>query len=294
MRAFVKSTLLAGCLVFGSHSVLAQPLKTGDGYPPCTKTPSAQDVTAAKGAFQAGQVYFKEANYTQALSYWEDAYRRDCTAHKLLLNVATAYQLDGQLKNAVTALGTYLARVPNAPDRDQVQRRLDALKAKLDEQVAAAPPVEPGPVRVDDGQAAQPELPPDEATDGRPVAALALTGVGAAMAVGGVVWVIIENGNVADWERICPPDPANPDNRVCPDPNDVPKAEAAQQRRTAAIVVASLGGAAVAGGLIWYFMSEPAPGEESAALPEGAWATVDAVTPKVGDDFVGLGVTGRF
>ena len=292
MRAFVKSTLLAGCLVFGSHSVGAQPLKTGDGYPPCTKTPSAQDITAAKGAFQAGQVYFREANYTQALTYWEDAYRRDCTAHKLLLNTATAYQLDGQLKNALTALRTYLARVPSAPDRDQVERRLETLQAKLDQQVEAAPPVAPEPTQAYGPQDEQPEPPGWEAPEGRPVGALVLTGVGGAMTIGGVVWVIIENGNVSDWEKLCP-------GGKCQGPPaqanaDAASANAAQQRRTAAIVVASIGGAAVAGGLLWYFLTEPAPAEESAALPEGTWATVDAVTPKISDDFLGLGLTGRF
>ncbi len=292
MRAFVKSSLLAGCFIAGSYSVQAQPAKTGEGYAPCTKTPSAQDVTAAKGAFQAGQVYFKEANYTRALVYWEDAYRRDCTAHKLLLNIATSYQLNGQLENAVTALKTYLTRVPSAPDRDQVERRLKNLQTKLDEQAAAAPPA---PVAPATAPSVVSEPLPEETGEGRSKAALAVTIAGAAVTVGGVIWVMVENANVSDFENICPPDPNNPDNRLCPDRDDIPnRAQAAQNRRTAAIVVASVGAGALVGGFVWYFVSGPKQYEESATLPEGTLATVDSVAPIVSDDFVGLGVIGRF
>lgn len=267
----------------------AQQGTAGEGYPPCTKTPSAQDETAARGAYSAGQVYFKEANYTQAITYWEDAYRRDCTAHKLLLNLATAYQLDAQPQNAVNALEAYLARVPNAADKAQVERRLEALQTKLDEQAAAAPP--PPPPSPAAGTKNEPEPEPIEAevAERSRTAPIVLAIVGGAVTVGGVIWVIVENGNVSHWEKICGPDHAN-----CPPGTDVNSANAAQNRRTAAIVVASVGAGALATGLIWYFVSDPAPSDSSTALPAGSVATVDTVTPVVTDEFVGLGVFGRF
>jgi tetratricopeptide (TPR) repeat protein len=288
VRAFVKSALLTGGLLLGSHPALAQTAPAVAGYPECSKSPSAQDVTAAKGAFQAGQVYFKEANYTQALVYWEDAYRRDCTAHKLLLNIATAYQLDGQLQKALNALQAYLSRVPNAPDKDQVERRRQTLQSKLDQQVAAAPPptVETTPT--------EPHPTEDKFLGGRSVGALATAIAGGVVTAGGVAWVIVENGNVSDYEAICRPDPARPDNRTCPTQADADAADTAQARRTIAIVVSSVGAATLAGGLVWFFMSGDPPNEDSAALPADLSARIDSVAPVVSDDFVGLGVVGRF
>ncbi|HEX3595043.1 MAG TPA: hypothetical protein VHU80_08080, partial [Polyangiaceae bacterium] len=70
-------------------------------YPACDRTPTQGDVSAAKGAFDAGNGSFNEADYDRAITYWEDAYRRDCTAHPLLLNLARAYELNGQKQHAV-------------------------------------------------------------------------------------------------------------------------------------------------------------------------------------------------
>ena len=71
--------------------------------------PSDSDVTAAKGAFQAGNVSFNEADYDRAILYWEDAYRRDCTATLLLQHLGRAYEGLGNLEQAVIALRTIRA-----------------------------------------------------------------------------------------------------------------------------------------------------------------------------------------
>src|SRR5688500_20314045 len=91
----------------------------------CTEEPQENNITAAKGAYQAGKASYKEADYERAITYWEDAYRRDCTAHALLLNLARAYELHGQKHQAVIALETYLIRKPDAPQRGQIERRIE-------------------------------------------------------------------------------------------------------------------------------------------------------------------------
>src|SRR5262245_50497185 len=73
-------------------------------YPDCKRKPTEADGSAAKGAFQAGKVSFDEADYSRAIEYWEDAFRRDCTANGLLQNLARAYELNGQKRQAVIAL----------------------------------------------------------------------------------------------------------------------------------------------------------------------------------------------
>src|SRR5262245_2431952 len=100
-------------------------------YPACDKTPTDGDIAAAKGAFQAGNGSVNEADYERAITYWEDAYRRDCTAHPLLLNLARAYELNGQKRHAVNALETFVARNPGSPDEGQIKRRIEKLNEQL-------------------------------------------------------------------------------------------------------------------------------------------------------------------
>ena len=107
-------------------------------FPPCEKTPTEGDVAGAKGAFQAGQASFEEGDYNRAISYWDDAYRRDCTAHALLLNLARAHELNNQKRHAVVALETYLARQPSSPQRDQIARRIEGLNEKIAQEAGAA------------------------------------------------------------------------------------------------------------------------------------------------------------
>src|SRR5450432_1648260 len=100
-------------------------------YPECTKAPTDSETAAAKGAYQAGNASFDEADYPRAITYWEDAYRRDCTANLLLKNLARAYELYGQKRQAVVALETYLVREPTTGDKEQIQRRIEVLKKQI-------------------------------------------------------------------------------------------------------------------------------------------------------------------
>src|SRR4051812_3865249 len=118
-------------------------------YPECTKTPTEAETAAAKGAYQAGNASFDEADYPRAITYWEDAYRRDCTANLLLKNLARAYELYGQKRQAIVALETFLVREPNTGDKEQIQRRIEVLKKQIEAEKAvpvAAAPAQPAPV----------------------------------------------------------------------------------------------------------------------------------------------------
>ena len=71
---------------------------------------------------------FNSADYAGAIGHWEHAYRLDCTAHALLLNLARAHELAGNPQAAAQALRTYLARVPQASSRAQIERRIQRLE----------------------------------------------------------------------------------------------------------------------------------------------------------------------
>src|SRR3954468_3589657 len=114
-------------------------------YPECTKTPTDAETAAAKGAYQAGNASFDEADYPRAITYWEDAYRRDCTANLLLKNLARAYELYGQKRQAVVALETFLVREPGSADKEQIQRRIEVLKKQIASEKTAPVAVSPAP-----------------------------------------------------------------------------------------------------------------------------------------------------
>jgi hypothetical protein len=287
-RTWTLASLLALSPTLASAEDAAKP------YPPCDKTPTEGDTTAAKGAFQAGNGSFNEADYDRAINYWEDAYRRDCTAHPLLLNLARAYELNGQKHHAVTALQTFLARNPGSSEEGQIRRRIE----KLEEQLRTgdvAPPA-PTPTPTPATVTPTPAMPPPEAapppteapapSGSRPIAPLIVASAGGAIAiVSGIVWL----GALSDlntFEKKCP-------NRQC-DQNsptlqsDIKAGNAAKSRADLAGGFTIAGVGIAAAGLIWYGVSKP---RQTASAPQGLTA---AVTPTFGLGYGGVQFDGRF
>jgi hypothetical protein len=283
---FVTTCLLALPLCLHAGRLLAAETPT-HAYADCSREPSEADLTAAKAAFQAGNVSFNEADYPRALLYWEDAFRRDCTAHPLLLNLARAYELDGQKRQAVIALEAFLVREPNSPERAQIARRAEVLKKQIESDDAAAKALSPAvvatPATVGTGPApAQP--PPAEPSKSTQVLPLVVAGVGGAVViVGGIVW-LGASAEVRDFEKACPKDAVSGEFK-CPIGREdkIKPANAASQRQTVSgAVTAFVGLPLLAGGLIWFFASSP--GKHPAAV----------VTPAVGPGFAGLSLDARF
>lgn len=257
-------------------------------YPECTKTPTDAETAAAKGAYQAGNASFDEADYPRAITYWEDAYRRDCTANLLLKNLARAYELYGQKRQAVVALETFLVREPTSGDKEQIQRRIEVLKKQIaaEKSTPVPPPVTTGsaaPIATNEGTAEpQPSLETTGSTRS-PVPLIVAGGGGVLMALGLVIY-LPANGDVSDSEHACP-------NRVCPaGPNqaaEIKKGEDARKKATTGAVITGIGAATVAGGLIWYFVQHQSPATTGSLLRPD-------VKPAVAPGFAGLSLSGAF
>jgi tetratricopeptide (TPR) repeat protein len=257
-------------------------------YPDCGREPTDAEVAAAKGAFQAGNASFNEADYARALDYWEDAYRRDCTANPLLLNLARAYELAGRKRQAVVALETFLAREPNSAEKDQINRRIEVLKKKIAEEDAAAaaapPPTATGPTTAPTtGPTTGPTEAPTQRARRSPWPWVVM-GVGGAAAIFGTVGVISNKKKVDDATAKC----SDGSRNQCP-----PKvAEDGNKARTAlntSAVILGVGGAAIVGGAIWWFLDKrQADDNMSASLAH------PRVTPFVGLDVAGVGFSGAF
>jgi hypothetical protein len=281
MRLPLRGWLVTGIISLSSAGALAADTKTP--YPPCTTAPTEADRKAAKGAFDAGQGSFNEADYATAITYWRDAYRRDCTAHALLLNLARAYELKGDRSEAVNSLETYLQRKPDVPDGDQIRRRIDNLKSQM---VAATPPPTAAPVPQPVPTAAPPVQPPppvESGGGGRSMAPLLLAGGGLVVSLIGVGVYAGGSKKVSDFEAQCP-------NRQCPPGRQdlIDSGNDARNQQNLGGALIGVGVAGVAGGLIWYLASSPKGSAQSAPAPRAG------VTPVVTPGFAGVSLAGHF
>ena len=248
-------------------------------YVECTHEASDADITAAKAAFQAGNVSFNEADYPRAILYWEDAFRRDCSAHPLLLNLARAYELHGQKPQAVIALETFLEREPNSTERAQIQRRIEVLKKQLETEQAAVPvaaPPPPSPAPAPAPAPVQQNVSLAEHPHSQKLLPLVVSGVGALVfVVGGLVYLDGAK-QVKKFENDC-----GKSHDQCPANYDTGPANAAAKKETAGGAVALVGLPILAGGLIWYFVANASP-------------KTAIVTPAVGPGFYGVAMNSRF
>jgi hypothetical protein len=259
-------------------------------YPACDREPTSADVSGAKGAYEAGQASFNEADYGRALLYWEDAFRRDCTAAKLLLNLARAYELSGKKEHAVLALETYLERRSDASGRASIEKRIENLRAQVAaetkpapvEPVAATATAEPPPE-----EPAKPAEPVAKPKPHRPVWPVIMTASGAV--VGGIGLGImldaastLANVNCTDAGGVqtCSANPPFTDTGQA----ESERANAAVVQRTIGALTAAVGaGFLAAGAAGWYFSWKDRRSGASALM-----------LPVAAPGFAGVSVSGQF
>jgi hypothetical protein len=277
--------VLAGALMLGFvPSAWAE-----DPYPPCTTEPSDKDEEAARGAFSAGKAAYEEGDYPRAIEYWRDAYRRACNKHDLLKNLALAYELSGHEKEAALALRTYLQRVPDAPDRDQRQRKIEVLEARAVSKATSEAQAQAEQERTKNAAPVGPATPaaPAPAPAQEPnVAPLIVAGGGGVLLVVGTLGYFIQHKKVKDFEDQC-------GGRTCNSASNV-DLDAANRARTLTSVsagVAVVGLAALGGGLVWYRLAPTRPTTARSLPVERARVSV---APALAPGFAGAFVSGSF
>ncbi len=295
MRRSLKPWLLGITLAVSPVAVLAQ--QQPKQYPECTTKPTAADVSGAKGAFQAGQASFNEGDYATAITYWEDAFRRDCTAVALLLNLARAYELNGQKPAAVNALKAYIKREPKSPQLDQIQKRIEVLDQKIakDQQKAGgtAPPATgttTAPTGTPSASATttSTSAPPATTPGGkRPMLPLYVAGGGGAVGLAGLIGFLVENGKYNNYLATCPI------KNGAHDCGSDAKNKTANKTRTARNIfggIGIVGGVVAVGGVVWYFLSPPEHDTSALRTPKPH----TTVTPELGQGYAGLSLSGSF
>lgn len=256
-------------------------------YPQCQTAPTKSESEKAHSAYLLGKSSFDEGDYVTAINYFKDAYRRDCTKHELLNIIARAYELKGDLPEAINALEVYLQRLPpNDPVADEIQKRMKVLKDKL----AAHPPAPPAssspaagasptstaptPTPAPSGATSAAPPPPQESSGGHSAVPWVLVGAGVVL-VGGGIPVLVggltikNNATTNALNKGCTPD-GSPTSTTssgnCTTDDKIGYSNRSQDGATQANiggVLLAVGGLAVVGGLVWHFLETPADAHAS-------------------------------
>jgi tetratricopeptide (TPR) repeat protein len=297
MLRTLKSLIAAFALL--AAPAVARAEEPTKSYPDCAREPTEAEVKAAKGAFDAGEASFNEADYSRAIDYWEEAFRRDCTANPLLRNLARAYELAGRKRQAIVTLETFLAREPSSGEKEQINRRIEVLKKKIAEEDAATaaktpngtgaavPPPTTGPTGTEPLEQPAPRAK-------RSAGPWIVIGLGGAAVAVGVIGYASNRQKMDDANARCD-DPNTPDvvedRQMCFRDEAVTAGNEARQGLTTSGVVLGVGLAAVAGGIIWWVIDgRRVAATQQASAPRRTTTLVPVVGPGLG----GLALSGSF
>ncbi len=92
----------------------------------------------ARTHFNSGVAYLTERDYDEALKAFTKAYELSKRA-PILINIATVYELQGELAESIRTLEQFLVEAPNDQDAPTIRLRRDKLKEQLDRNKAKKP-----------------------------------------------------------------------------------------------------------------------------------------------------------
>lgn len=245
-------------------------------YPECTHKPSPADQDGAKGAHKAASQFYDRGDYEKAIRYWTDAYSFDCTAHGVLINIANAYEKQGDKAAAVVALETFLKRTSSDPTIEEKIRNLKQSMAPPVTTASVAPTAAPTVV-----PSAAPTAPPPSGPKPYGYTPIIVAGSGAGLALIGGILLGVGTGAISSAANHCK-------DRACKLQSDVDKGNTGRKEQGIGATGLVLGLAAAGGGLAWeLFYNKPHPN----AAP--AKASVH-VLPIAGPHDVGFSISGAF
>ena len=261
-------------------------------YPECmrTATPAQQD--AARAAYFAGLECYKKGDFRKATAYWEEAYRLDCNANLLLLNIGGAHQRLEQWDQAITALTEYLRREPNAPDRAEIEARIAELKAQTQSTSSTATePAKPPGIQTDPSKPAEnaAQEPPNASSS---IAPWIVVGAGAAVSIAGTVLALYGSSRISKANEACN------NSRDCTEYAEIHSVELAENmvqngnkgrtQKYAGTVLVGIGLTGIAVGLVWNFAFNNSSANTTDAPSNFRWQ------PAFAPHYAGVSVSSRF
>lgn len=193
MRASVIVILLGGLLLARPMSALAQPAADVD-------SPTRE---LAKRHFQTGNTYYSVANYKEALSEFEKAYKL-LALPGMLFNIGRCHENLGNLKAAIESYRRYLREHKETPE-PTVKLRIENLEKRLAEQQPQTPPPDKTPASTavpEQVPVAPPRAPADERSGPRwkRPAGWATLGVGVVSLVTGIAFGAMVRSKSQEYE----------------------------------------------------------------------------------------------
>jgi tetratricopeptide (TPR) repeat protein len=187
----------------------------------------------AHALFAAGEVAYREGRYENALHYFRQAYD---LSHRpvLLYNIGAAADRLRRDDETIAAFEQYLAEIPDASNRGEVEARLSVLRRARDE----AARVEPPPIETE----AHETVPPPVRSEGPGPWPWVTLGAGAAVAIVGAILLGLAVADVSTVENA----PLHSTWAAVEGAYD-----RAEPMSIAGATLLGLGGAVMIGGLVW-------------------------------------------
>jgi hypothetical protein len=104
----------------------------------------AEDAEKARELYRQGSKYYDVGQFDKAIESWQQAYDQKPDP-SFLYNIAQAYRQKEDSKQAIFFYKSYLRNSPKAPNRAEVQQRIDSLQRQLDAGGKSSPPTGSGP-----------------------------------------------------------------------------------------------------------------------------------------------------
>jgi tetratricopeptide (TPR) repeat protein len=235
-------TIAVACLWSSLGIAVVSAQEAGAGV---QNSDAASSDAVARGLFEAARASYAAGKYEDALKYFQQAYDLSQRA-ALLYNIGQAADRLHQDQRTVEAFRLYLERVPDAPNRAEVEGRLRSLERLVELEAAEAQQRRTDATAAGANTEVQTTPGPASATapsdDGPGIAPWLVIGTGSAVLVGGVVLGLIGAGQISDVEN-AKRDSMYSDFRS--------KADSGPTLATTGVVLMSLGAVGVAAGLVW-------------------------------------------
>jgi len=224
---------------------------------------AASSDAVARGLFEAARASYAAGKYEDALKYFQQAYDLSQRA-ALLYNIGQAADRLNQDQRTIEAFRAYLERVPDAPNRSEVEGRLRSLERVVALEAAEAEQRQTETTTSDANTEAQSTAAPAAAVapsdDGPGILPWIVIGTSSAVLVGGVVLGLVGSGQISDVEN------AKRDSMYS---DFESKADSGPALATAGVVLMSLGAVGVATGLVWMLSDSGESSTQVAFGPTG-------------------------
>jgi tetratricopeptide (TPR) repeat protein len=151
--------------------------------------------------FEEGKTLYRLNDFDGAIKVWTEAYKLK-NAPNFLYNIAQAYREKKEFEKAIAFYRSYLKDMPDAPNRDVVEKRITEMQVQLDAQKKLAEQPPSGPVGPTEQPPASPpsqqEEQPRSSGKGLKTAGIVTGVAGVALVVTGVIFGVSSQSDKND------------------------------------------------------------------------------------------------